>query len=196
MRFIGPQILKNEMITLKQYQHGILDICDSLVTDLLKFLKDEGRYKYRMIGYMKKVTDSFEYFYDSQTDEDIEIYERILYLMHKSIYHDYHRLRARKLSPADSVICLINKLLEDVPDFQEIKEMFQGFYDNIKNRGKLDKLTKTETTLKEAIKEGSIGKLRLSDIGLYYLEHPEPKTQELIGESLGWGGTNGTEIEL
>lgn len=184
------------MITIEQYQCGIIDICDSLVTDLLKFLKDEGRYKFRMIGYMKKITDYFESFYDIQTDEEIETYERILYLIHKSINHDYRRLRVRKLSPADSVICIINKLLEYIPGAEEPKSIFQMFFDNIKNKGKLDKLTKTDTFLKEAMEEGKIGKLRLSDINLYSLEHPTPRTQEIIGESNEWGNVSGKEIEL
>ena len=174
---------------------GIIDICDSLVTDLIKFLKDEGRYKYRMIGYMKKISDTFESLYDTQEDEDIEVYERILYLMHKSIHHDYKRLRSRKLSPADSVICILRKLLENVPEFSEVKEIIQGFYDNIKNRAKLDKLTKIGVSLEE-VEGGSIGKLRLPDINLYSIEHPSPRSQELIGESQEWGKTDGREIEL
>lgn len=184
------------MITIEKYQYGLIDICDSLVTDLLMFLKDEGRYKYRMIGNMKKVTDFFESFYDNQSDEDIEIYERILYLMHKSIYHDYKRLRNRKLSPADSVICIIRKLLEYIPEYSEIKDIFGGFYDNIRNRGKLDKLDKIDISIKDAIKEEKLGKLRLQDINLYLLEHPSPKTQEIIEESQKWGVTNGEEIKL
>lgn len=203
---MGLQILIFDMIkreiTQEQYLDGVFDICDSLVTDLLKFLKDEGRYKYRMIGYMRSITDSFEKNYDTQTDEDIEVYERILYLLHKSIYIDYRRLRLRRLSPADSVICLILKLISISEEYQEkqnfpgLKEIFQGFHENIKNRGKLDKLVKTETTLRQAIEEKSLGKLRMSDLNLYLLEHPQPKSQKIIGEQHEWGETEGKEIEL
>lgn len=186
------------MTTLTKYQNGVIDICDSLVTDLLKFLKDEGRYKYRMIRYMKEITDSFENIYDNQTDEDIDTYERILYLMRKSIEIDYHRLRIRKLSPADSVICIITKLLSFLPEeiLPNVRGLFQGFYENIKNKAKLDKLVRTETTLKEAIKNEELGKRKASDIGLYQIEHPEPKTHEITGESQTWGRTSGKEIEL
>ena len=190
------RLLMVNMTTLELYQRGILDICDSLVTDLIKFLKDEGRYKYRMISYMKKITNFFESLYDSQTDEDIETYERILYLMHKNINHDYRRLRIKKLSPADSVICIINKLFGYIPNAEEPKEIIKMFFDNIKNKGKLDKLLKTETSLEEAMSEGKIGKLRLQDIGLYYLEHPLPRSQEIKGESQEWEEVSGKEIEF
>lgn len=196
MRFRELHNLNDEMITTDLYYLGIIDICDSLVTDLIKFLKEEGRYKYRMIGYIKKISSFFESYYENQTDEDIKTFGRILYFMHKSIYHDYKRLRNRKVSPADSVICILIKLMSFVPECQEIKDLLQMFHDNIKNKAKSDKLLRIDNTLKEAIKDLSLGKLKMSDINLYSLEHPEPKSQEIMGESKEWGGTNGKEIEL
>lgn len=182
---------------MKDIKSGIIDICDSLVTDLIKFLKDEGRYKFRMIGYISKISRSFESLYNDQTDEEIEEYERFIYLMSKSIYHDYKRLRSRKLSPADSVICIISKLLEYVNDCSPvIKETFKMFYDNIKNRAKQDKLMKIENTLLQAIQNGETGKLRLSDINLYSIEHPAPRIQEITESTEKWSESNEEEIKL
>lgn len=172
------------------------------MTDLLKFLKDEGRYKYRMVSYMKTITNAFESLYDSQTDEDIEIYERIIYRMHKSLYEDYRRLRSKKLTPADSVICLALKLLTITEEYikteglSEATDILRGFHNNIKNKGKYDKLMKTESTLKESLGTLELGKLRLPDIDLYSVEHPVPRTQEILGESDTWGESKGTEVKL
>lgn len=192
-------------LTIKQYQDCIIDICDSLVTDLLYFLKDEGRYKYRMIRCMNKIMDIFKDIYDKKSNEEIEFCERIIYLTNKNIRIDYKRLRARKLSPADSTICLILKLISIAKELQEeinpkilkVEEILQSFYENIRNKGKKDKLKRTENIIKDAIKSKKIGKLRKLDINLYEVEHPEPKKQELIGEKKSWGIENKEkEIEL
>lgn len=186
------------MTTKDEYKLGILDVCDSLVTDMIKFLKEEGRYKYRMIGYVKEITKFFESFYDNQTDEDIENYERILYQLSKSIKIDYSRLRVRKLSPADSVICIILKLLGFMSEEMvgEVRSLFQKFHDNIKNRAKNDKLSRIEDSVSRSLEDLTLGKLKLSDIDLYSVEHPKPKVYEGDGELHEWGKTDGKEIEL
>ena len=94
-------------INVTQYQEGIFDICDFLVVELTQFLKDEGRYKYRMIEYIKSIKDQFSKTYKSQTEEDINIYGRVLYVINRSIIKDYQRLRQKRLTPADSLICII-----------------------------------------------------------------------------------------
>ena len=72
-------------INVTQYQEGIFDICEFLVIDLIQFLKEEGRYKFRMIDYMKSVTNSFLKAHKLQTEEDINIYGRVLYVLNRSI---------------------------------------------------------------------------------------------------------------
>lgn len=166
----------------------IMYVCNSLIPDLLKFLKDEGRYKYRMIEYTEKITKFFESLPVCEEDE------RYLYLLSKALKKDYLRLRSRKLSPADSVICIIYRLLSEVTDEapEEITRIFQMFHENIKNRAKLDKFQKTS----ELLGSNETGKLRLQSLDLYSVEHPVPRSQELCGESKEWEEVDGREIEL
>lgn len=185
-------------INVTQYQEGIFDICEFLVVDLIQFLKEEGRYKFRMIDYMKSVMDNFLEAHKLQTEEDINIYGRVLYVLNRSIEKEYKRLRIKKLSPADSLICIILKLINTSETLeggenrfnreqQKIKEIFQRFHDNIRNKAKNDHLWKIENTIREAVEISKWGTLSLDELDIRGIEHPaENKTQELIGEKDTW----------
>lgn len=194
-------------INITQYQEGILDICDFLVVELTEFLKDEGRYKYRMLDYIKSIRGEFDKINKRVTDEDINIYGRVLYVLNRSIIRDYQRLRIKRLSPADSVLCIILKLInvsESLEDGQnrftneqvKIKEVIQKLYDNIRNKAKYDHLWKIENSIRDSVEIKKWGTLSLDEFSLYHIEHPEenPKTQEVIGEKNTWGSSNGKEV--
>lgn len=185
-------------ITVTQYQEGIFDICEFLVVDMIQFLKEEGRYKYRMIDYMKVVMDNFSEAHKLQTEEDTNIYGRVLYVLNRIIIREYKRLRIKRLSPADSLICIILKLINTsesleggnnkfMKEQQQMKEIFQKFHDNIRNRAKNDHLWKIETVIKESVETSRWGTLSLEELDIHGLEHPaENKEQELIGEKATW----------
>ena len=185
-------------ITVTQYQEGIFDICEFLVVDMIQFLKEEGRYKYRMIDYMKVVMDNFSEAHKLQTEEDTNIYGRVLYVLNRIIIREYKRLRIKRLSPADSLICIILKLINTsesleggnnkfMKEQQQMKEIFQKFHDNIRNRAKNDHLWKIETVIKESVETSRWGTLSLEELDIHGLEHPaENKEQKLIGEKATW----------
>ena len=58
--------MKREINTT-QYKEGIFDICDFLVCELISFLKDEGRYKFRMIDYMNTIEEQYDIANKKQT---------------------------------------------------------------------------------------------------------------------------------
>lgn len=196
-------------INITQYQEGILDICDFLVVELTEFLKDEGRYKYRMLDYIKSIRDEFDKTNKKVTEEDINIYGRVLYVLNRSITRDYQRLRMKRLSPADSVLCIMLKLINVSESLEggenrftkeqtKIKEVIQKLYDNIRNKAKYDHLWKTENSIRDSVKINKWGTLSLDEFDLYHVEHPEenPKTQEVIGEKNTWGSSNGKEVNF
>lgn len=196
-------------INITQYQEGILDICDFLVVELTEFLKDEGRYKYRMLDYIKSIRDEFDKTNKNITEEDINIYGRVLYVLNRSIIRDYQRLRMKRLSPADSVLCIMLKLIDVsesleggenrfIKEQSKIKEVIQKLYDNIRNKAKYDHLWKIENSIRDSVKINKWGTLSLGEFDLYHVEHPEenPKTQEVIGEKNTWGSSNGKEVNF
>ena len=196
-------------INVTQYQEGIFDICESLVIDLIDFLKEEGRYKFRMIDNMNLIMNIFRGYHEIQTEEDVNIYGRVLYVLNRSLMKEYQRLRVKRLTPADSLICIILKLLnlsESLENgenrFKEgqdkIKELIQKFYDNIRNRAKNDHLWKIENSVRDAVEQKKWGTLCLEDFGFYRVEHPEilSTTQDLVGEKNSWVKDNGKEVNL
>lgn len=196
-------------INITQYQEGILDICNFLVVELTEFLKDEGRYKYRMLDYIKSIRDEFNNMNKNVTEEDINIYGRVLYVLNRSITGDYQRLRMKRLSPADSVLCIMLKLINVSESLEggenrfakeqsKIKEVIQKLYDNIRNKAKYDHLRKIENSIRESVVIKKWGTLSLDEYDLYHVEHPEesPKTQEVIGEKNTWGSSNGKEVNF
>lgn len=196
-------------INITQYQEGILDICDFLVVELTEFLKDEGRYKYRMLDYIKSIQDEFDKINKNITKEDINIYGRVLYVLNRSIIRDYQRLRMKRLSPADSTLCIMLKLINVsesleggenrfIKEQSKIKEVTQKLYDNIRNKAKYDHLWKIENSIRDSVKINKWGTLSLDEFDLYHVEHPEenPKTQEVIGEKNTWGSSNGKEVNF
>lgn len=195
-------------INITQYQEGIFDICEFLIVELTEFLKEEGRYKYRMLDYIKSIQDEFNKAHEVETEEDINIYGRVLYVINRSIIKDYQRLRIRRLSPADSVLCIILKLinvsesLEGENRFTEeqtnVKKIIQKLYDNIRNKSKYDHLWKIENTIRESVEIKKWGTLSLDDFSLRKIEHPEknPRTQDVIGEKNTWGSSSGKEVSF
>lgn len=195
-------------INITQYQEGIFDICEFLIVELTEFLKEEGRYKYRMLDYIKSIRDEFNKAHEVETEEDINIYGRVLYVINRSIIKDYQRLRIRRLSPADSVLCIILKLinvsesLEGENRFTEeqtnVKKIIQKLYDNIRNKSKYDHLWKIENTIRESVEIKKWGTLSLDDFSLRKIEHPEknPRTQDVIGEKNTWGSSSGKEVSF
>lgn len=199
----------NKEINSTQYQEGILDICDFLVVELTEFLKDEGRYKYRMLDYIKSIKDKFDITHISITEDDINIYGRVLYVLKKSIIQDYKRLRIRRLSPADSVLCILLKLINVsesieggqnryIKEQEEIKKVIQKLYDNIRNKAKYDHLKRIEESIRTSVEIKKWGTLSLDELSLYSIEHPEKnqKSRELIGEKNTWGSSNGKEVNF
>ncbi len=195
-------------LNITQYQEGIFDICEFLIVELTEFLKEEGRYKYRMLDYIKSIRDEFNKAHKVETEEDINIYGRVLYVINQSIIKDYQRLRIRRLSPADSVLCIILKLinvsesLEGENRFTEeqanVKKIIQKLYDNIRNKSKYDHLWKIENTIRESVERKKWGTLSLDDFSLRKIEHPEenPRTQDVIGEKNTWGSSSGKEVSF
>ena len=192
-------------ITTTQYQEGIFDVCEFLVRDMIEFLKEERRYKFKMIEYMNTVQTLFDNAHKSQTEKDINIYGRVLYILRKAIIRDYQRLRMKRLTPADSLICIILKLikvsetLEGSQRFSDeqtqIKTIIQKLHENIRNKGKNDNLWKIENAIRDSVAVNKWGTLSLDELDIYHVEHPIEKSPEMTGEKNNWGET-GKEVNF
>jgi hypothetical protein len=182
------------------YAIGILDVIDFLVVDLTEQLKEENRCFGIVKSYLKSINDAYSKIYPNITEDDIEVYGKILYLLKPLLRKEYKRLVNKKLSPADSIICIIRKLLniiEEVPEFiykkelGTIKKVIDRLYDNIRNRSKKDSLFNLANTIRTFMSEGKIGKHCLDK---FTIKDIEVKKEPLSGNSTRF--TTGDENKI
>ena len=192
------------IINKSQYQEGILYSCKHLLNSFIRFLKDEGRYKFRMISYMNEATSLFNEMENSISEEEKEIYGRVFYNYNKLIVRDFEKLRKRRLTPADSIICLMRQLLSILKNPSEmirftklrdrLTELFQQFYDNIRNRHKSILFHKTELFIRDLINTGKWGPICKRKLDLYEIENPSQKIKTLEEEVQPWSIIKGKEV--
>lgn len=155
------------------YLDGLLDMTSFLFTELVNFLEEENRYLGITKSYIHTVTLTFIKINQSVKEEDIDVYGRILYLYKPLLKREFKRLKSKKLTSGDSVIVIINKILNIIiqdkgQDFKfhkevkTLKKIITKFFDNIKNRRKEDPLFILSNTIKEYKESGLIGKHSLN----------------------------------
>lgn len=185
------------------YAIGILDVIDFLVVDLTEQLKEENRCFGIVKSYLKSISDAYGKIYPDVTEDDIEVYGRILYLLKPLLRKEFKRLVNKKLSHADSIICIIRKLLiiiEEVPEFiykkelGTIKKVIDRLYDNIRNRSKKDSLFNLANTIRTFMSEGKVGKYCLDK---FTVKDVEIKKEPLSGNNTKFDiGDNNKILEV
>lgn len=152
------------------YYDGILDVVDFLFAELTASLTEEGRYFGVVKSYMSEVKDIYSKINEKVTEDEVEVYGRILYLYKPVLREEYSRLVRKRLSPADANICIIRKILgileenTEYANLQEVKSLrrvVNCMYDNIRNGSKEDPVFNLANIIRRFIQDGSIGKYRL-----------------------------------
>ena len=102
---------------------------------------------------------------------------------------EFNRLKSKSLSPGDSTVIIIKKIVEIVSgheykhnrELRTIRKVINKFFDNIKNRAKKDPLYNLSNTIKTYMEKGAIGKYSLDHISL---KSENAEKQELIGTGI------------
>jgi hypothetical protein len=135
-----------------------------MLVDLNDLLEKEGRRFGIVISYLDSIYQECQ---KMVLDNDDPTSERIIYLFKPLIITEHRRLVKKHLSKADSVITLIQKLLEIIQDVQDfpyqkeitsLKKIVDKLWDNIRNKAKYTNLDFLEETIKDFMEEGVIGK--------------------------------------
>ena len=207
MKDLDKRLDKEIQISEDMYSEGLLDITAFLYGELCRFLEEEGRF----IGITKSYTHSMQESYSRMnktvTEEDIDTYGRLLYLYKPLLRKEFKRLRSKKLSSGDSVIVIMNKILDIIfeektprfrytKEFRTVKKIVTKFYDNIRNPKKKDPLFILSNTIKTYMESGKVGKFplhqfSLSDVVVQKVELSIPG--ERVDEE---GGKKVSEINL
>lgn len=152
------------------YAEGLMDIVSYLLVDLRDLMQVEDRFFGIVKQYYATISNAQDNIYPTVTDEKMEIFGRILYLFKPVLRREFKRLNRKGLSPADSVICIIRKMLsiiEEIPEYTMTAELkaIQGVIDklhsNIRYKVKLDALYNLGYIVKTYIGLGKVGKYSL-----------------------------------
>lgn len=178
-----------------EYCEALLDICQFLHCEMQYFLECDGRFRGGAKTYWCNMREAWKKMNRSVTEEDIELYGQILFILRSSIYKEFSRLKVKRLSAADRIIVIIKKTIEIAKEYipedfrfkRELESAYKAnmkMYDNIRNWGKKDALYVYSNKVRNAIDDKKVGKYPLDDFDLYHVEFPKPKTLEIRGEKM------------
>lgn len=165
----------NPNLELDLYISGLLDVCEFLIMELKRLMANEGRFFGIVKSYFDSFSDAYKIFNEKNTGEQMEVYGRILYLFKPLLRFEFKRLVRRGVSPADSDICLLHKILnilEEVENYEHRKELrtitkiVDKLFDNIRNDRKNDPLFIMADTIRTHINKRSLGKFALDEFRL------------------------------
>ena len=147
MKNINKRIDTEVTICEDLFHCGLLDVTDFLCSSLKVFLEREGRYVGIVRSYISSLDSAYEKFNESLTEDESNVYGKILYLIKPLIVKEFNRLGSKKLSDGDCVILMIRKIISIIKESEnfshnkELKTIFKiinRFYGNIKNKNKKD----------------------------------------------------------
>ncbi len=170
------------------YVSGLLYLSRNLFYELKDELAEEKRFFGIVLTYNRTLQSAYTTLFDEVTDEEEDVYQRIIYLYKQIIVKEHKKLTRRGLSRADAIIVLINKILDiigEVPSLQEypnkkeyikIKKVIDKLYDNIRNRSKKSKLYTLTNWIKKLMDMELVGKHPLP---MFSIREEEKKKEKL-----------------
>lgn len=189
----------------EKFQEGLLDVCQFLALEMKQFLINEGRFGYKVGKYWETITKQNTEMNKRVSEDDIDFYGRVLFLLRKSIYSEFHYLRIKRMSPADCVITIIHRILDYsdrlgnfrfTKEQKKIKEVIDLLWENIRHSKKELNLKMLTSKMNLSI-EGEIrGTLGYHELDLIGIETPKQRVQELKRETKFYTESKTKEIVL
>jgi hypothetical protein len=170
-----------------------------------QFLKIEGRFGYRVGKYWETIAKQNSEMNKRVSEDDIDFYGRVLFLLRKSIYSEFHYLRIKRMSPADCVITIVHRILdysERLGNFRftkeqrKIKEVIDLLWENIRHSKKELSLKLLTGKMNSSIEGEIIGTLGYHELDLLGIETPKQRVQELKRETEFYTESKTKEIVL
>ena len=190
---IEKRIQNNYIVPDFVYSNGILNIAFILFDDLEKLLFLEQRYFGITVIYMNTVKRIQSKIKKQETDEDREIYGRILYMYKPLIMREYKKLRKRKVTSADCVISILKKLLEIIVENKDdqyhksIKTLYKivkKLFNNIRNGGKNSNMYYLISSIKNYMNSGQIGKYAIDSFSVIDEELKKEQNKSIVGSGI------------
>lgn len=194
---IDQRVNQNETIDTQYYALCLVDILEFLYQDLKDHLKKEGRYFGVINTYMEKIAVAFNKINKNVSNEEMVCFGKVLFLLKPVFQREYKRLVEKRLSEADTIICIMRKMVQIInevkdsenrrSDLKEIEEVINNLWNNIRNKSKNDKLFNFADTIKTSMYRGIVGKYNLDSFTISPTEKPKEimsgsRTKELDGD--------------
>jgi hypothetical protein len=153
--------------------------------DFQNLMEKEGR----NFGIVKSYDQSIEQAFEKIDKHFEDIEGKVLYLLKAAYRQEFRRLTEKRLSPADSSICIMRKVLsiiEEYSDFEYLKEtetimrVLEKLYNNIRTYSKKDSLFFFGDIIRRCIKEKLIGEYFTDK---FTFNNTESTEKELYGET-------------
>lgn len=180
------------------YLEGLFNIVDSMCRDMRDLMAEEDRCFGIVRSYLSSIRSTFSDTFKDVVDEDLDLFGRIMYVLKPFLQKDLYRLIRKGLSPADSIICLIRKVLiimdnsckDDYYLKRKIKivlKIINKLYDNIRNKAKEDTIFILSNTIHSCIEEQKIGRAPFKTFSIISENEPKslPNSGLCIGDTSG-----------
>jgi hypothetical protein len=102
------------------YIGGILYLCRNLFLEMQDDLRDENRYFGIVLSYTATCQTYFTRMFDEAEDDELDVYQRIVYLYKQRIIYEHKRLMRHGMSRADAIITIFHRLLEIINEHPNI----------------------------------------------------------------------------
>lgn len=188
---LDKRIKPDLVVPYDDYFIGILPLLEFLLGDLEKYLDREGRYFGIMVKYVHRSRDIIK---NLGLTYESDIWKRIIFLYKPVIVKEYKKLLKRKVSKADSIICIFRRFLEILllysdgdENYERLNQMrgiFDKMYSNIKNKGKEYSFPTLDAVVSGSIEEGIVGLHKLGKFSIFGDEKKRKSKEEFSGSGL------------
>lgn len=161
----------SEIIVPKdEYVTGMLYVVNCLTTELFGYMIKEERCFGIVRSYWNSIEEAYDTIYENQTETDLNVGRRIMFLLKPSLIKEFKWLsKTKRLSEADSLIVLCHKILDILVEVSgdhyvfkkeigTIGKVITRLFDNIRNRSKEAPMYILANDLRMVIGRGVVGK--------------------------------------
>lgn len=167
--YLNKRINSDLTVETDQYVLSMKPLLGSLIDDLEMFLDREGRYFGIVVHYLHDLRESLK---KMEYSEDEGYGKEVMFLYRPIILRAHKKYLRRKLSRADSVICIVQCICETILRFSindsilEIYNIFGKLYLNIKNSNKDYIYQPLVDILEECIAAGKVGLYKIDKMSI------------------------------
>lgn len=164
---LEKRVSSDKNISLIDWNESLIDVCQFLSTELKFYMSKENRNFGIVKLYFNELDNSFKAFNKDSDEEKINIYGSVLFLIKPVILSVYEKLKSRRLSEADSIIVILNKILSSIiqkdncihkSEVEAISKIIENLWKNIRNSQKNSSLNFLVNTVEKYRTVGKTGK--------------------------------------